>query len=70
MLFGVLFPICQKISLEILHTVKNYNYGSQYVFLGPMTGQDSMFNLIISSIAATLAYFFTNLFVKLGPNKS
>lgn len=72
MLFGLFFPICQKVSLAILYTVQTITnrHSSQYIFMGPMIGQDSMFNLIISSIAAILTYFFTNIFLRWESNKN
>jgi hypothetical protein len=72
MLFGLFFPICQKFSLAILYTVQNItnSNASQYIFMGPMIGQDSMFNLIISSVAALLTYFFTNVFLRWESNKN
>ncbi|SMQ80941.1 hypothetical protein SAMN05444673_4050 [Bacillus sp. OV166] len=60
MLFGLFFPICQKVSLIILYII----YSRNSVLIGPLNmGLDSMINLFISLIAAILTYFFTNVFL-------
>ncbi|WP_226669634.1 hypothetical protein [Metabacillus litoralis] len=63
MLFGLFFPVCQKLAMIIIFII-NHHSKSHHNHIVILASLDSMINLFISAIAAFLAFFFTQVFLK------